>query len=517
MNHHRIALSIAALLLGAWSAPAGPITITRANQSRYTHILPTGRAVSPTGTIVATPNFPTAVIILGNRIAVLANGATRTQSISLYDAKTLAPAGSILAQPKNPGTPKPIAPLPHHALLVDHQNFFQGLAAGPHDMLYGAGGASNDILAISLAGSTPRIVRRYHLTWQAFPHTQYPYVYQGARHPDLHKPAGLKTAKTPTTRHFYPSAVAIAHGYAYATGLLANSLARIDLKTGKTTYLDIGAYPDALAFADHDKILAVSLWGDNAIALVDPSSMTRIATIQLGPHLTATSIAAGLHPIALAARQTHPHLYVALANGDQIVEIDTATHKIIRRFSTLPYPGAASGSYPDGLALRGHRLFVTNAGNDDIMTIDTRTGAMIGLTPTGWYPTELAASPNALYAVAAKGLGSGPNAAHQWVGNMMHGLLQKIPRHPTAADRTTLTNLALHDNQFRPAQRHTLATRNARLTTTLRHHIKTVVFILRENKTFDEEFGRYPGIGHWANPKLDLYDHRELLSVSLKE
>ncbi|MDD2860909.1 MAG: bifunctional YncE family protein/alkaline phosphatase family protein [Acidiphilium sp.] len=501
-----IALTLTALACGAWSGPPdAPVTITSANQTAYTHTLPAGRLAAPVGTIVATPNFPTGVAILGHRIAVLANGASRAQSIAFYDRTTLTAETSLI------GLAKPLkAPLPSGAQVLKHQDFFQGLATGPTGTLYAAGGASNNILAIDAAGPTPRVIHTYRLTWQPFPHNQYPYVYQGAHHADVHKPAGLEADKQSHPRYFFPDAVAATAHHVFTTGLLANSLARIDLATGATTYLNVGAYPNAIAFADHGKILAVSLWGDNAVALVDPTTMKLLAKIAVGPHLTATSIEAGLHPIALAGRRSTPHLYVALANGDQIVEIDTTTGKILRRISVLPYRNAASGSYPDALALDGTRLYVANAGNDDIMTIDTRTGAERGLTPTGWYPTALAVTAHHLYAVAAKGLGSGPNLHHQWVGDMMHGLLQQIPRHTAPSAQTAFTRAALADNHFLPEQRAALAARNARATRRLDRRIHTVVLILRENKTFDEEFGRYPGLGHWADPQLDLYDRKEL-------
>jgi len=44
----------------------------------------------------------------------------------------------------------------------------------------------------------------------------------------------------------------------------------------------------------------------------------------------------------------------------------------------------------------------------------------------------------------------------------------------------------------------------------LRKHIHYVVFILRENKTFDEDLGDYKAAGAWADPQLDLYGPKEL-------
>ena len=507
MSKLRLGVAAAScLVLGAWTAPpSAPVTITKTNQAIYTHSLPTRRRVSPVGTIAATPNFPTGIVVIGNRIAVLANGATHAQSISFYHRNKLTLAGQVLAVPKTTKVPAPAG-----AVVVDHQDFFQGLTAGPDNTLYAAGGAANDVLAINMTGAKPRVIRRYKLVWQRFPRTQYPYVYQGAHHADVHKPAGLKADRASHPRDFYPSATAVSAHHVFVAGLLANSLARIDIRTGHTRYLDVGAYPNALAFADHGKVLAVSLWGDNDVALVDPRTMRLIGRIAVGPRLTPNSIEAGLHPIALAGRRDAPHLYVALANGDQVVEVNTATRRVMRRISVLPYNHAASGSYPDALALAGDRLFVANAGNDDVATFDTKTGTLLGLTPTGWYPTALAATKNSIDAVSAKGLGSGPNLAHQWVGDMMHGLVQKFSRHPSPGARSTLTAAALGNDGFLPPQRAALATRNAALTRSLRSKIKTIVLILRENKTFDEEFGTYPGLGKWADPHLALYSAKEL-------
>jgi YVTN family beta-propeller protein len=471
-------------------APAAPVLITPQNQAAYSHILPTGRLVAPVGLITGTPNFPTGIAVASNLVAVLSNGATAAQTITFYDLKTLVRVGQVSGV--RPGVNK----MPADAgAVVKGQNFFQGLIAA-HGIFYAAGGASNDVLAISLANGTPTVIHRYTLTAQPFPHSQYPYVYQGMR------------SKKP--RHFYPAALAAQGHYLYVAGLLANNVARINLTKGTTRYLNVGPYPNALALADHGHVLAVSLWGANAVTLIDTAHFSHLGRVQIGPTLTAQSIEAGLHPIALAARQSTPHLYVALANADAVVEINTATRQVMRRIDLRPYAGAAVGTEPDGLALTGTRLFVANAGNDDVATLDTKTGAVRGLTPTGWYPTALAATPHALLVLSGKGVGAGPNLHGQWVGTMIHGLLERIPRDRSLSTRNAETIAALTNNGFAPAQRARLAARNAALAKSLRGKIRTVVLILRENKTFDEEFGKYPGLGHWADPKLDLYGAAQL-------
>ncbi|MGC8467649.1 MAG: hypothetical protein ACP5M3_05485, partial [Acidithiobacillus sp.] len=50
-----------------------PTTVNAANRDWVTHVLPTGRVVSPVGTVNGTPNFATSVVPLGeDRVAVLA-------------------------------------------------------------------------------------------------------------------------------------------------------------------------------------------------------------------------------------------------------------------------------------------------------------------------------------------------------------------------------------------------------------------------------------------------------------
>lgn len=475
------------------AALAAPVTIRATNRAAYTHELPTGREVAPVGTIAATPNFPSAVARVGKFVAVLADGSTRTQTLTLYDAATLARRGTVVAYPRRSRGASSAG-----SLILDHQDFFQGLAAGSNGTLYAAGGNADDVLAIATVGGNPTLLRRYALAAQHFPHAQYPYMYAGRRGRGK--------------RLFYPDALALGphERHLYAAGLLANAVARINLATGAVRYLNVGSYPNALALSDRGRVLVVSLWGENAVALVDASTFRPAGRISLGPRTSRSDTAPGIHPIALLGNPRSALAFVALANADRVAEIDVATRRLIRTFDVAPYRGARPGSNPNALALERGRLYVADAGNDDIAVFDARTGAWLGRIPTGWYPTALAAAPNALYAVAAKGLGAGPNLRHQWIGDMMGGLVQRIALPIASARLARLTHDALAQNRFLPTQRAALAARNAKLAAALHRNVHTVVLILRENKTFDEDFGAYPGLGHWADPHLALYGAREL-------
>ena len=62
--------------------PAVPITVTFANLADVTHVLPTGRRVSPVGTLVGTANFVTQVAWTDGGVAVLAKGAGPVQDLT---------------------------------------------------------------------------------------------------------------------------------------------------------------------------------------------------------------------------------------------------------------------------------------------------------------------------------------------------------------------------------------------------------------------------------------------------
>ena len=478
----------------------GPIHVSAENKGWVTHILPTGRIVSPVGLVNGAPNFVTEVVPVGNHVAALANGATRAQTITLYDQKTLERVAEIVAYKKDA---KKAAPRPNditdlHGEIIAHQSFFQGMVAGADQTIYAAGGESGDVAAFALRGGKPALLRRYHLTWQPFPKDQYPYEYQGHH---INQP-----------RLFYPDAVAVGpHGnYLYVTGMLSNSLARVNIQSGQTDYLNVGPYPYAVTFADGGQKLVISLWGGNAVAVVDPASMKLLGTVRVGPPPGPDSTDAGVHPTALAAVPHSPDVFVALANVDRIAEVDTIKLSVKRLLNDSPYPDAPPGSYPDGLTIVDGKLFVANAGNNDVAVYNALTGKGLGLIPTGWYPTAITHAGNALYVVGAKGLGSGPNVDHQWVGDMMDGLIQKIDLNDLSTHLPAWTQQSLRNEGFTDTQRHARHAEDVKSAAFLRKHIHYVVFILRENKTFDEDLGDYKPAGKWADPHFDLYGPKEL-------
>ena len=420
-------------------APAPSLRATLKDLSAVTHVIATGRRISPVGRLAATANFPSSVVLAEGSAFVLSDGASRTQSIVRYGARTLARQGEVLGF-----RGRTFGAAAAGAVQIPRQNFFQGLAAGPGGLLYAAGGSSDVLLALRASRGGLAVVRRYRLRFWPFPKTQYPYWYQG-----LH--VGV--------RHFYPDGVAIsaAGDYAYVTGLLSNAVARVNLRTGAIQYGNAGAYPFAPVLSDHGRRLVVSDWGGCGVTVLASSTLRTLGRICVGPKTGPDNTDPGVHPTAIAAVPGGSRVLFTASNLDEVIEVDARTLRVVRIIHDSPYRHAPPGSYPDGIAVHAGRVYVANAGNNDVAVFSLASGRRLGFIPTAWYPTGVAAGRHALFVVSAKGMGSGPNLLHQWVGNMMHGVVQRVSYRDIRARLAQYTQVARADNGFGRQARAALA------------------------------------------------------------
>ncbi|MHB8282731.1 MAG: bifunctional YncE family protein/alkaline phosphatase family protein [bacterium] len=504
-----------------------PVEITKENIKEYIHQLPTGRFISPVGLISATENFPTNAKVYKNYIIVLTNPAKKIQKLTLYNRKNLKPVAILEAFRGESNLPyigpiiqygeqsnirrnssnsgyatsliwaSSIARIPNSEIpttVIRSQSFFQGLTVSKNGTIYAAGGVTGNILAVKYIKGRLTAVRSYNLKWQNFPKNQYPYQYQGHQNirPYL----------------FYPDYVALSKNqkFIYATGLLSNSIAKINLKTGITRYANAGPYPFAVSLADNGKRIIVSDWGGDDVRVFTPS-LKYLGKISFDNNPMPSS---GMHPTAIAAIPNTPLSLIAASNNDRIFVVNTKTFKVVKTLKISPYKKAPYGSYPDGITVSGKYFFVANAGNNDVQAFNLSDYKPIGLIPTAWYPTSITSNNKSIFITDAKGLGAGPDLEYQWIGSFMHGALQKVKINYFLKNKKYLTHLSLYDDGFTFKQRNERKKKEAPMVKFLRKHIKHVVFILRENKTLDEDLGDYKRAGKWADPHLDMYNKKEL-------
>jgi len=496
-----------------------PVNISKTNYKDYIFKLPTGRYISPIGILNKTPNFSTNVVTHGKYIAVVANGATFFQTITIYNGKTLKEVTQYRAYKEkkfkkrrfkkfkkivyNPKKARHSSLNKAFSQMVyaknKNQDLFQGFDFASNGILYAAGGGVNDIVALKISKNGKlKVIKKYYLKWQPFPENQYPYQYQGQQY---HKPY-----------LFYPDSIAVSKNNRnlYVTGLLSNSVAKVNLKTGKTSYANAGSYPFDIILTDRGKRLVVSDWGSDSVTVLNAINLKPVGKILVGKKLTPLSYSPGVNPTGLTQLAGTPYVFVTDSNNDKIFEFNTQNLKVVRIFNDAPYPHAPYGSYPDGAAIYKGFMYAVNAGNNDISVFNIKTGKQVGLIPTAWYPTSIIINKGNIYVTNAKGLGSGPNIHFQWVGDMMEGAIEKISVNKVMPQLKFWTKVVLHNDLFSLSQREKRKLADEKIDKFLRKHIKHVVFILRENKTFDEDLGDYSRAGKWADPHLDLYNQKEL-------
>jgi YVTN family beta-propeller protein len=201
-------------------------------------------------------------------------------------------------------------------------------------------------------------------------------------------------------------------------------------------------------------------------------------------------------------------VYVSNATNDTITVVDGDRGAVAGEIN-LDVPGLERlrGVIPFGLALSPDeaRLFVACAGLNAVAVVDTGRRVVEGYIPAGWFTSSVAVSQDGrtLFVSSAKGFGSGPNGGQGFVdpgrglhpGDIMQGTLQIVPV-PGAAElaiqtRTLLGN-TVRRRQVVVSRSHPLA---APLAGDAAHGpIRHIVFVVKENRTFDQVFGQRRGV-----------------------
>jgi YVTN family beta-propeller protein len=242
---------------------------------------------------------------------------------------------------------------------------------------------------------------------------------------------------------------------------------------------------------------AVSVW---TIDLSSGTILTKEKTgYRMGEMVGGVEVEGGSSPNSIAAGKHK--VFVTNATNDNISILDPQTGKVVSTVKLFLDPDLDPyrGMIPFGLALSHDetRLYVALSGLNSVAVVDAEAGTVLGYIPTGWFPTKLQISPDdkILYVVSARGLGSGRNGgkgfdssiAGTYVGDIMSGTFEKI-----ALDGIDLlkTTLQVKDNTFRRIRiaddgKNPLPPVAGLRKSPIRH----IVYITKENRTYDEVFG----------------------------
>jgi YVTN family beta-propeller protein len=277
---------------------------------------------------------------------------------------------------------------------------------------------------------------------------------------------------------------------------LADAVSVVDVATGTSQTVAAGRAPYGVALTPDGRTAYVSNQGADTVSILDISGAAPVVT---------GGITVGTHPNRMLLDTPRHRLFVLNGDSDTVSVVDTATSKVARTISLAPYRGALVGTNPDALALSedGRTLYVANSGNNDVAVVDAATGKVSGLIPTGWYPTAVLTLDNRLLVANGKGLGAGPNngpdhpnpyhtftAPDQYTGSMIVGTLSQVKLPISRKQLAKWTRQVNDNNGFHAGgNAHTNAASVVPRWAGERSPIEHVIYVVRENRTFDQVLG----------------------------
>jgi len=328
----------------------------------------------------------------------------------------------------------------------------------------------------------------------------------------------------------YPAGLAVLPGDRGDKLLVAEDLADdavvLDRESGKILQrfplsmdsLVPAAYPYGVIATRDGKTGFCSLWNASKIAQLNLETGKVVRLIPLLAPQSPT--APGSHPTTMLLSPDQKYLYVTLTNSDRVAVVDVHAGQIAGLLSTELPEQKYGGTYPDALAQTadGKKLFVADASADAVAVFDmshfeSQTSSAstpekaTGFIPTEWYPTALAVRGDSLLIVTGKGEGTGPNARplqlpgskreHPYICTLIHGSGARVSIRGSENHLAELTRLVERSNLME-AKTDQKALFEGR-TNPIRH----VIYIIKENRTYDQIFGDLkPANG---DPSLCMY------------
>ncbi|HDL18467.1 MAG TPA: phosphoesterase [Bacteroidetes bacterium] len=243
---------------------------------------------------------------------------------------------------------------------------------------------------------------------------------------------------------------------------------------------------------------AVSVW------TIDLNSFDIVAKektgYRMGEMVGGLEVEGGSSPNSIAAGMKQ--VFVSNATNDNISILDPHTGKVTGTIRLLfdPRLDAYRGMIPFGLALSHDesRLYVALSGLNAVAVVETASQKVAGYIPTGWFPVKVKVSPDDrfLYIVTARGYGAGANGGKDfkapiqgtYVGDIMLGSFEKV-----ALGKIDLAKMTqkVRENTFKVVKVTDDGKNPLPPAPGLRKSpIKHIVYITKENRTYDEVYGQ---------------------------
>jgi DNA-binding beta-propeller fold protein YncE len=509
------------------SSPSGSL-YAQINKSGKT-VIPNGRFITPFGKSIEVAPHPFGLTLSNDgNIAVTANSGTSPISISIIkNLKSNQP--TVLQVPPGASTDRGVL-----------ASVFMGLAISPDNkIVYVAGGQENkvylfsvetgqklDSIDCSVAEDGQKTPDGYLGDMKLSKDGRYLYVVDQMLFRMIVIDTGQKkiTASAKTGRYPFGIILSPDQQKVYVANVGMFEYSKIGDIEAKKKYQKALNFPpfgygseemkngtridsmDVPGLGDPNVPESFSVWSFSVKNPEKPEIQAKIKTgVLVGEMIEGIPAIGGSSPNSLAV--TDKYVFVSNGTNDNISVIDL-THDTISTEISLKLDPAVKqfrGVIPFGLCVSPDqkRLFVAEAGVNAIGVIDIPGLKVIGHIPAAWFPSKLETTPDGKMLVVsnAKGFGSGPNGGKSfqegkegsYIGNLMKGSVS-VMKIPNDKELNELSKQVISNNyrieDYSEVQKQRADNPIPVFGGEKESPIKYMVFISKENRTYDEVFGQ---------------------------
>ena len=509
------------------SSPSGSL-YTQINKTGKT-VIPNGRFITPYGKSVEVAPHPFGLTLSADGIiAVTANSGTSPISISIIkNLKSDHP--SVLQVPPGTSTDNGVLASVFMGLAISQDNKIVYVAGGQANKIYLFSidsGAKLDSIDCSVLASGQKTPDGYIGDMKLSKDGRYLYAVDQMLFRLIVIDTKLKKIVATAKTGRYPFGIILSPDqqkvYVANVGMFEYSkIGNIEAEKDYKKALDFPAFGFGTSemkngtrinslnipgLGDPNVPESFSVWSFSVKNPEKPEVRAKIKTgFLVGENIEGIPAVGGSSPNSLAV--TNRYVFVSNGTNDNISVIDIVRDTIAAEIQLKLDPAVKQfrGVIPFGLAVSPDqkRLFVAESGVNAIGVIDIPTLKVIGHIPSGWFPSKIEVSPNGKTLVVSnsKGFGSGPNGGKtfqegkegSYIGNLMKGTVS-LMEIPEDRELQKLTQQVISNNyliqDYGKVRKQRAENPIPVFGGEKKSPIKYLVFISKENRTYDEVFGQ---------------------------
>jgi len=509
------------------SSPSGSL-YTQINKTGKT-VIPNGRFITPYGKSVEVAPHPFGLTLSADGIiAVTANSGTSPISISIIkNLKSDHP--SVLQVPPGTSTDNGVLASVFMGLAISQDNKIVYVAGGQANKIYLFSidsGAKLDSIDCSVLASGQKTPDGYIGDMKLSKDGRYLYAVDQMLFRLIVIDTKLKKIVATAKTGRYPFGIILSPDqqkvYVANVGMFEYSkIGNIEAEKDYKKALDFPAFGFGTSemkngtrinslnipgLGDPNVPESFSVWSFSVKNPEKPEVQAKIKTgFLVGENIEGIPAVGGSSPNSLAV--TNRYVFVSNGTNDNISVIDIVRDTIAAEIQLKLDPAVKQfrGVIPFGLAVSPDqkRLFVAESGVNAIGVIDIPTLKVIGHIPSGWFPSKIEVSPNGKTLVVSnsKGFGSGPNGGKtfqegkegSYIGNLMKGTVS-LMEIPEDRELQKLTQQVISNNyliqDYGKVRKQRAENPIPVFGGEKKSPIKYLVFISKENRTYDEVFGQ---------------------------